>query len=84
MTGATKGRPRLRGRSLPCAVDATRAASAATDWSHAAVRRRPAIEAMPTSEPFAGRCLPNRMITKKAIPGISGISQAFSRNHPAR
>ena len=41
-----------------------------------------AIEANATSEPFIGRRLPNRMITKKAMPGMTGISQAFSRNHP--
>ena len=28
-----------------------------------------AIEAMPTSVPFIGRRLPNRMMTKKATPG---------------
>ena len=42
-----------------------------------------AIEATPSSEPCHGRRLPNRMIRAKATPGITGISQAFSRNHPA-
>ena len=41
-----------------------------------------AIDATPTSEPFIGRRLPNRMMTTKAMPGMSGISQAFSRNQP--
>ena len=43
-----------------------------------------AIEATPTSEPLIGRRLPKRMMTAKAMPGMTGISQAFSRNHPAR
>ena len=42
-----------------------------------------AIEATPTSDPCIGSRLPNRMMTAKAIPGITGINQAFSRNHPA-
>ena len=42
-----------------------------------------AIEATPTSEPCIGRRLPKRMMTKKATPGITGISQAFSRNQAA-
>ena len=29
-----------------------------------------------------GRRLPNRMMTKKATPGMTGISHAFSRNQP--
>ena len=33
--------------------------------------------------PFIGSRLPNRMMTTKATPGMSGISQAFSRNQPA-
>ena len=45
-------------------------------------RAAAAIEARPSSEPFIGRRLPNRMMRKKATPGMSGISQAFSRNHP--
>src|SRR5829696_2411411 len=41
-----------------------------------------AIEAMPTSDPCMGSRLPNRMITKNAAPGMTGISHAFSRNQP--
>ena len=42
-----------------------------------------AIEATPSSAPFIGSRLPNRMMRAKATPGISGISQAFSMNQPA-
>ena len=43
----------------------------------------PAIEARPSSAPFIGRRLPNRMMSQNAAPGMTGISQAFSRNQPA-
>src|SRR6478735_10671343 len=71
MTGATKPSPASFVRWIHCTAAPMESTVAA------------AIEAMPTSEPLAGRCRPNRMITKKAIPGINGISHAFSRNHPA-
>ncbi len=70
-TGSTNDSPASRLRWIHCTtapVDSTVAA---------------AIEATPSSEPCFGRRLPKRMIRKKTIPGITGISQAFSRNHPA-
>ena len=67
----------------------TKASSASSlRWIHwiavpAASTVAAAIDKMPSSEPFIGIRLPIRMIKAKAIPGITGISQAFSRNHPA-
>src|SRR6478752_1741610 len=52
-------------------------------WTHwAATPIDSTSDAMPSSEPFIGRRLPMRMISQKAIAGITGISQACSRNHP--
>src|SRR5215216_7145071 len=42
-----------------------------------------AIEARPSSEPPIGRRLPIRMMSANATPGMTGISQACSRNHAA-
>ena len=97
MTGSTNGSaspPSLaamlrakpaRTRSGPASPPAPAAAS--VRWIHC--RTRPhdstadaAMDRTPTSEPFIGRRLPSRMMTKKAMPGMTGISQAFSRNQP--
>ena len=97
MTGSTYGsasppslaaRLRAKPNAMPIGPASSSPLAASVRWIHwyavpTAKNSAAAIDASPTSAPCIGRRLPNRMMTPKAMPGISGISQACSRNQPA-